>query len=81
MDSTTENTNVNTNKENTVNGITLNDLVKIRNIINIASRRGAFSADEFKDIGEVYTRLDEFLKEQIGNIDEKVVKEDESVVD
>ena len=81
MDSTTENTNVNTNKENTVNGITLNDLVKIRNIIDIASRRGAFSADEFKDIGEVYTRLDEFLKEQIGNIDEKVVKEDESVVD
>ena len=81
MENITENTNENTNKDNSVNGITLNDLVKLRNIINIASRRGAFSADEFKEIGEVYTQLDGFLKEQIGNVDEKVVTDENVVTD
>ena len=31
----------------TENSITLNDLVVLRNIVHIASRRGAFSAEEF----------------------------------
>ena len=42
--------------------ITLNDLVMLRNIVNVASRRGAFSAEEFSDIGAVYNKIDTFLK-------------------
>ena len=42
--------------------ITLNDLVILRNIVNVASRRGAFTADEFSDIGAVYNKVDGFLK-------------------
>ena len=45
--------------------ITLNDLVVMRNIIHIASRRGAFSAEEFSDIGSVYNKVDKFLKKNI----------------
>tara|TARA_B110000967_G_C18834389_1_gene535819 strand:+ start:618 stop:881 length:264 start_codon:yes stop_codon:yes gene_type:complete len=44
------------------NSITLNDLVLLRNIVNVASKRGAFSADEFSDIGAVYNKIDTFLK-------------------
>ena len=44
--------------------ISLNDLASLRNIINVASRRGAFAAEEFEDIGKVFTKLDNFLKEQ-----------------
>jgi len=45
--------------------ITLNDLVVLRNIVHIASKRGAFSADEFSDIGSVYNKVDKFLKKNI----------------
>ena len=44
------------------NSITINDLVMLRNIVNVASRRGAFSAEEFTDIGAVYNKIDTFLK-------------------
>ena len=44
--------------------ISLNDLASLRNIVNVASRRGAFGPDEFEDIGKVFTKLDNFLKEQ-----------------
>jgi hypothetical protein len=49
----------------TENSITLNDLVVLRNIVHIASRRGAFSAEEFSDIGTVYNKVDKFLKKNI----------------
>ena len=45
--------------------ITLNDLVVLRNIVHIASRRGAFSAEEFSDIGTIYNKVDKFLKKNI----------------
>ena len=48
-------------------GITLNDIVAMRNIVNIASRRGAFGADEFKDIGIIYNRIDTFEEEGLIN--------------
>lgn len=44
------------------NSITINDLVMLRNIVNVASRRGAFSTEEFTDIGAVYNKIDTFLK-------------------
>ena len=52
------------------NSITLNDLVMMRNIINVASKRGAFSAEEFSDIGAIYNKVDSFLKLHLKNIDE-----------
>ena len=44
------------------NSITLNDLAMLRNIINVASKRGAFGAEEFSNIGIVYNKIDTFLK-------------------
>ena len=52
-----------TQTENSLdNSISLNDLVLLRNIVNVASKRGAFSAEEFSDIGAVYNKIDTFLK-------------------
>ena len=47
------------------NSITLNDLVMCRNLIHIASKRGAYSAEEFSEIGPVYNKIDGFLKKNI----------------
>lgn len=55
--------------------ISLNDLASLRNILNVASRRGAFGAEEFEDVGKVYTKLDNFLKEQGKLLEEQNVKE------
>jgi hypothetical protein len=44
------------------NQITVTDLVTIKNIIDLASARGAFRAGEMKEIGEVYEKLTQFLE-------------------
>lgn len=49
-------------KHSLENSITLNDLAMLRNIINVASKRGAFGAEEFSNIGIVYNKIDTFLK-------------------
>jgi hypothetical protein len=41
--------------------ITIADLDMIKNIIDLASSRGAFRAAEMKEVGEVYNKLTEFL--------------------
>lgn len=46
------------------NGITLNDIIILKNLVNISARRGAFSVEEFKEIGEIYEKVDKFCKEQ-----------------
>ena len=55
--------------------ISLNDLASLRNIVNVASRRGAFGAEEFEDVGKIYTKLDNFLKEQGKLLEEQNAKE------
>lgn len=57
-------------------GITLNDLILLKQIVNVASRRGAFSAEEFKDIGEVYNRLDSFINIQMKLLEDNKEKTD-----
>ena len=42
--------------------ITVQDLDAIRNIIDLASTRGAFRANELADIGLVYNKLSQFLE-------------------
>lgn len=46
--------------ENNAN-LTVDDLQSIKQIIELASERGAFRAPELKAVGEVYQRLDAFL--------------------
>ena len=41
--------------------ITIADLGVLKNVIDLASTRGAFRAAEMKDIGEVYNKLTQFL--------------------
>ena len=44
-------------------GINFNDLVLARNIIHIASERGAFTdPNEYREIGQLYSKLDTFIK-------------------
>ena len=43
------------------NNITIADLNTIKNIIDLASTRGAFRAAEMQEIGEIYNRLTLFL--------------------
>lgn len=41
--------------------LTVHDLANLRNIIDVASQRGAFKAAEFQAVGEAYTKLNEFI--------------------
>jgi len=42
--------------------ITIADLDLLKNIVDLASTRGAFRAAEMKEIGEVYDKLTQFLE-------------------
>tara|TARA_B000000475_G_C15818972_1_gene374906 strand:+ start:300 stop:545 length:246 start_codon:yes stop_codon:yes gene_type:complete len=52
------------------NGITLNDIIILKNLVNISARRGAFSVEEFKEIGEIYEKVDNFCKYQTKMLEE-----------
>jgi hypothetical protein len=51
--------------------ITVADLNLIKNIIDLASSRGAFRAGELKEIGEVYNKLTAFLDAVIAQAQEQ----------
>ena len=51
--------------------ITITDLDTIKNIIDLASSRGAFRAGEMKDIGEVYNKLSAFLEAVVAQAKEQ----------
>ena len=42
--------------------LSINDLANIKQIIDVASSRGAFKAEEYQVIGVTYDRLTAFLK-------------------
>ena len=42
--------------------ITIADLDLLKNIIDLASTRGAFRAAEMKQVGEIYEKLSAFLE-------------------
>ena len=52
--------------ENT-NHISIADLDTIKNIIDLASSRGAFRGEELQEIGMVYNKLKNFLDAVIAN--------------
>lgn len=41
--------------------LTVNDLIVIKNVFDVCSARGAFKAEEFQTVGQVYTKLSNFL--------------------
>ena len=52
--------------ENT-NQISIADLDTIKNIIDLASSRGAFRGEELQEVGTVYNKLKNFLDAVIAN--------------
>jgi hypothetical protein len=51
--------------------ITIADLDTLKNIIDLASTRGAFRAAEMKEIGEVYNKLSSFLEAVVAQAKEQ----------
>jgi uncharacterized protein YggE len=51
--------------------ITIQDLDALRNIIDLASTRGAFRANELADIGLVYNKLSQFLEAVVAQAQEQ----------
>ena len=49
--------------EEGVTDLNLNDLAALRSIIDAASTRGAFKANEMVAVGTVYNKLDKFLNQ------------------
>jgi hypothetical protein len=47
--------------------ITIEDLITIKNLIDVSCSRGAFKADEMSSVGEVYDRLTGFLNTVIAS--------------
>jgi len=41
--------------------LTINDLLQIQKIIDVAVQRGAFKAEETRIVGEAYEKITEFL--------------------
>jgi len=41
--------------------LTVNDLMALKNIVDVASQRGAFKANELEVVGKTYNRLLTFL--------------------
>lgn len=42
--------------------LTVSDLIALKNIIDVASSRGAFKPNEMTVVGQTYTKLEEFLQ-------------------
>jgi hypothetical protein len=62
--------------ENTTeNQITVTDLLLLKNIVDLASTRGAFRAAEMKDIGTVYNKLSTFLEAVVAQAQEQQLAE------
>lgn len=44
-----------------VPSMTVQDLFRIREIIDLSASRGTFKTNELKNVGEIYEKLDNFL--------------------
>ena len=41
--------------------MTINDLIKVKDLVDTAASRGAFKASELRSVGELYEKLEAFL--------------------
>ena len=48
--------------------ITIADLDVLRNVIDLASSRGAFRGGELQQVGELYNKLTKFLEEAVASL-------------
>ncbi len=55
-----------------MNTITINDLAKIRNIIDLSCKRGAFGAAEIKEVSVIYEKIDTLIKSALSEVDQAV---------
>jgi hypothetical protein len=51
--------------ENTNTQLTINDIALARDIIDAAVKRGAFGAAEAKQVGTLYEKIDQFIKDAV----------------
>jgi hypothetical protein len=54
-------------ENNTNPTITIEDLITIKNLIDVSCSRGAFKADEMSSVGQVYDKLTGFLNSVIAS--------------
>ena len=57
--------------------LTVQDLGVIRSVIDVASQRGAFKANEMEAVGKTYNKLDTFLQ-QVAKAEEEAKKTNEA---
>jgi hypothetical protein len=69
MENTTE------NQITVTNQITIADLNLLKNIVDLASSRGAFRANEMQEIGAVYNRLNAFLEDIVSQAEAQQLAE------
>jgi hypothetical protein len=50
------------NQQQPSTDLNVNDLAALRNIVDVASQRGAFKASELEMVGKVYNKLNSFLE-------------------
>ena len=55
--------------------LTVQDLMGLRTIINIASQRGAFKPEEFQAVGASYTKLSGFIEAVAPSVQEGAAPE------
>ena len=48
-------------EDNTAPELTVNDLSQIKQVIDVASQRGAFKPNEMVAVGTIYSKLESFL--------------------
>jgi len=52
-------------KQQDDNGINVQDLILMSNVIRVSQSRGAFRAEEMELIGKLFSRLENFLKTNV----------------
>lgn len=60
QESSVQNSNAQSQQDS--NQLTINDLVAMRSIIDIASQRGAFKPNEMMVVGQTYNKISSFLE-------------------
>ena len=62
------------------NALSIGDLKNLSTILDVASTRGAFKANEMEAVGKTYNKLDSFLQ-QVQKAEEEAKKADEGATE
>jgi len=62
-------------------GLTINDLANIKQIVDVASARGAFRANEMQVVGGTYDRLVAFLSSLAPATDRSVTEDEDEATE